>query len=73
MHVSATLLSLADTLFDIPFITIPEAQKRLGTTSYNTARRGIQKLIDAGILQPPEEEQYNKLFVAKEIINLFIE
>jgi Fic family protein len=38
MRVSATLLILADTLFDIPFITVPEAQKRLGTPSYNTAR-----------------------------------
>jgi len=69
MRVSSTVISLSDKLFDSPIITVPEAKQRLGITNYNTARRSVQKLIDAGILQPLSEG-YNKLFVAEEILQL---
>lgn len=73
IRASSTLLGLADRLFDSPFITIPQAQAVLGVRTYNTARSGIQKLVAARILEPVGNEQYGKVFLAREIFDLFSE
>ena len=70
MGVSSRLLGLADRLFDTPLITIPDAQGILGTTSYQTAKRNVQRLVKADILRQVGEEEYGKVFVANEILSL---
>ncbi len=65
---TALLLRLADSLFDSPVLTIPEAQRLLGMRQYNNARRNVEKLVQAGILQRIDESTYGKTFAAKEIL-----
>lgn len=64
---SATPLRLADSLFDSPVLTIPQAQRHLGVT-YRSAQRNVQKLVAAGILQQMGESSYGKTFLASEIL-----
>jgi Fic family protein len=61
---------LADSLFEFPVLTIPEAQRRLGVSHYNSARKNVEKLVNAGILQPIGESSYAKAFRAQEILKL---
>lgn len=70
LKVPSRLLGLADKLFDTPFITIPDAQGILTTTSYQTAKRSVLRLVEAGILRQLHEEEYGKVFVADEIVTL---
>ncbi|MBI5653089.1 MAG: Fic family protein [Chloroflexi bacterium] len=65
---SALLLRLMDSLFESPVLTIPEAQRRLGISQYNNARRAVEKLIKAEILQRVGESAYGKTFAAGEIL-----
>jgi len=67
---SATALTqrLLDRLFQQPILTIPEAQQYLDT-SYNTAQRSINKLVQAEILQPTANA-YNRAFVASDILRI---
>jgi len=62
-------LSLADSLFELPMLTIPLAQKKLKVT-YASARRNVEKLVTAGILQQVGESSYGKTFVAQEILRV---
>lgn len=66
---SALLIRLADTLFESPILTIPQAQQRLGVT-YLGAKRNVEKLIEAGILQPAGQMAYGKTYLAAEIIRV---
>ncbi len=66
-RVSALALSLADSLFDSPMLTIPRAQRLLDVT-YRTAQRNVEKLIEVGILEPLDESTYGRTFVAAEIL-----
>jgi Fic family protein len=67
---SGLAIRLADTLFDSPFITIPQAQRRLGVKQYHSARRHVQRLVKMGILKPLGESSYGKTFVATEIMRV---
>lgn len=64
---SALPLRLADSLFDSPVLTIPQAQRLLEVT-YHSAQRNVQKLVDADILQQVGESSYGKTFLAGEIL-----
>jgi Fic family protein len=64
---SALLLRLADSLFESPVLTIPEAQRRLGVT-YRSAQLNVGKLVAAGILRQAGESSYGKTFVAGGIL-----
>jgi Fic family protein len=66
---SILLLRLADHLFITPVITIPEAQRVL-EVSYPTAQRYVQKLIEMGVLGQLGESEYNKTFIAHEILDV---
>jgi len=65
---SGLAIRLADSLFDSPFLTIPQAQQRLGLKQYHSARRHVQGLVRVGILKPLDESSYGKTFVAAEIM-----
>jgi len=67
---SGLAIRLADTLFDSPFITIPQAQRRLGVKQYHSARRHVQRLVEMGILKPLGAPSYGKTFVAAEIMRV---
>jgi Fic family protein len=69
-RVSSTLIRLADSVFDMPYLTIPDAQRLLGTSSYKTAQRNVVKLIECGILHQFEGRDYGRLFVAQEILDI---
>lgn len=69
-RVSSTLIRLADSIFDMPYLTIPDAQRLLGTSNYKTAQRNVVKLIDCGILQQFAGRDYGKLFFAQEILEI---
>jgi Fic family protein len=67
---SALLLRLADSLFEQPVLNIPEAQRILGVNQYHSARRNVEKLVEAGILQQLGNSHYGKSFVASEILKI---
>jgi Fic family protein len=60
------LFRLADSLFETPILTIPQAQSLLGV-AYNTAKVNIDKLVAAGILRQKGESPYDKIFFAPDI------
>jgi len=60
------LFRLADSLFETPILTIPQAQSLLGV-AYNTAKVNIDKLVAAGILRRKGESPYDKIFYAPDI------
>jgi len=68
---SALAQRLADDLFRMPVLTIPDAAKVLGV-SYQTARYNVQKLVDVGILQPVGVERYGKSYVGEDIFRLMV-
>jgi len=65
---SALLLRLADSLFESPVLTIPDAQRILGVRQYHSAQRNVEKLVAAGILQQAGESSYGRTFLAEEIL-----
>ncbi len=65
--VSARVLRLLETLFETPVITIPQAQRALGS-DYPGAKRAIDKLVAAGILEQASPSSYGKVYVAREIL-----
>jgi len=66
---SALLLRLADSLFESPMLTIPQAQRILNLTTYRSAQLNVEKLVAAGILQAVSDSSYGKSFLAVEILN----
>lgn len=64
---SALPLRLLDSLFESPFVSIPQARQILGA-SYVTAQRCVQKLADAGIVRQASEGSYGRVFVAAEVL-----
>lgn len=66
---SALLLRLADSLFDSPVLSIPDAQRLLGI-SYPGARHNVEKLVEAGILHPVGDASYGKTFFARAILGI---
>lgn len=66
---SALAVQLADALFSVPLVTIPQAQRLLGIT-YRSARRNVERLVQAGILHSVSETSYGKTFMAREIMEI---
>lgn len=64
---SALLLRLLDSLFESPFVSIPQARRILGA-SYVTAQRCMQRLVDAGVVRQASEGSYGRVFVAAEVL-----
>ena len=62
-------LRLVDRLFEIPILTIPQAQRLLEVT-YVSAQRTVEKLVEAGILHPLSEQAYGRMFCAEAIIQV---
>jgi Fic family protein len=65
---SASILTLVDSLFERPAISIPMAQKKLGVT-YKSAKRNIEKLVAENILIELPEKYRSKYFLAQGIID----
>lgn len=68
----ALLLRLTDALFETPVLTIPEAQRLLGVT-YRSAQLNIEKLVNAGILNPLNVRSRAQAFAAFEIVRILAE
>jgi Fic family protein len=66
---SALLLRLADSLFNAPMLTVPDAQSTLNA-AYTTAQRNVDRLVAEGILSPVGGETYGRFFVAEEILRV---
>ena len=66
---STILAQLTDSLFEGPMVTVPKAAERL-KSSYPTAQKSIQKLVDLGILRELQGFSHPKLFVAQEVVRL---
>jgi len=66
---SSLPLSLADSLFGRPVITIPQARDLLGVT-YRTAQLNVAKLVTAGILRQLGDATYDKVYAAEEILRI---
>jgi Fic family protein len=66
---SALLLKLVDHLFERPAIRIGMAQEHLGVT-FRAASQNVRKLVDAGILHEATGRDRNRVFVAREILEL---
>jgi Fic family protein len=66
-------LRLVDSLFQSPVLTIPDAQRILGVSQYHSARRTVEKLVAAGILQQAGEPSYGKTYLAEDILRAVAE
>lgn len=64
---SANLLRLANFLFDMPVLTIPDAAKALDV-SYVTGQRLIDRLVQEKVLIALDNRVYGKTYVAPEIL-----
>jgi hypothetical protein len=71
-HSSILLLRLMDSLFESPLLTIPMAQGLLRVTSHSV-QRNVEKLGQAGIVQPVGECAYGKVFIADRILQVMQE
>ncbi len=69
---STLALKLVESLFEVPFVTIPQAQRIL-EASYPGARGNVEKLVEAGILRQWGEASYGKTYVADEILAIISE
>ncbi len=65
---NADALRLMDRLFEIPVLTIPQAQKFLKVKTYHTAQKTVKKLVDLKILHPVAGKVYDKRFFARDIL-----
>lgn len=62
-------LRLMDSLFNLPVLTIPEAQRTLNLT-YRSAQRNVEKLVEAGLLRQVGELSYGRVFLAEDILRV---
>jgi len=69
IRASSSLIRLLDYLFEMPVITIPQAQTHLGVT-YHSARLNIEKLIKVGVLKQVGENSYGKTYIAAAIMKI---
>lgn len=58
-------------LFSEPIVSVKQAQKILGVSSFNTANQLIQALVEVGILKEITGFSRNKLFALWEYLDLF--
>ena len=68
-RLSANLLSVIDTLFEHPVISIPTIQSNLNVT-YPAAKKNVDILVRSGILTEIEGSTNPRLFAARDIIDL---
>ena len=64
---SALLLRLVDHLFRSPVITVPAVRDLLGVT-YPAAKANIEKLVQAGIVEPFDVASYGRRYWAPQVI-----
>jgi Fic family protein len=64
-----SLVQLAEHLFAFPILSIPDAERLLGTT-YRTARLNVLKLVEGGYLQPWSNQAYRRAYVAADIMRI---
>ena len=69
---SAHILGLLDLLFERPVLTVPLVKDRLGIT-HAWANWLVQRLEEDGILTPVSERKRNRLYAAKEILEILEE
>lgn len=67
---SSTAQKLCDLLFDVPVITISEAQRRLGYKDYNSAKNAVRELQGKGILVLSSPSDREKSYSAKKILKI---
>lgn len=66
---SSNLITLVDSLFEKPVLTIPQGAIKLGVT-YRSAQSSIQKLVQIGILTEIDLGRQPKYFVAHEVVRI---
>jgi len=66
---SGMLLKIVDLLIERPVVTTTHVSKVCDTT-YVTARNGIAKLIDAGILKEVTGGKRNRIYIASEVLEI---
>lgn len=66
---SANLIRIVDYLFERPVITIPDAQEITGTT-YNAAKKNVEKLIEYEILAEPGHAGGPRTFFMTELLRV---
>jgi Fic family protein len=69
---SIYVLKLLEEILLNPFVTVPYASKKLGTT-YPTAKSAIQRLKEAKILFEATDKRWGKVYCAKELLELLEE
>ncbi len=66
---SAVALKLADQLFSTPILTVSAAEKHLGVT-YATANLHVNRFVRKGILRKATLRNWNRVFIAPEIMHI---
>lgn len=66
---SALVPRLIDSLFKVPFLTIPRAAELLGVT-YPTAKAHVESLVREGILHELPDSRNPRVFMARDVIRL---
>lgn len=65
---SALTLRVVDHLFEAPIVNVPGIQALLGGVTYPTAKKHVEKLRRAGILEPFGDRSYRRSFIASDIL-----
>jgi len=73
--ISATPITnaLLDKFFESPYWFISQLQEDLGGENYPKTRRGVNYLIEAGIIKEFTKYKRNKIFIAPEILDILEE
>lgn len=66
---SALLLGLVDLLFESPVLTVSKVAGQLKVT-FAAAKKNVDKLVDANILEETSGRARNRIYVAKEILSV---
>ena len=69
---SATPLIVVDLLGENPYWTLTGVAQRLGV-AYTTAQRAVQRLEEAGILTPLTDAKRNRVYCARDILEVLEE
>jgi hypothetical protein len=63
------LLKLIDGLFHLPYLTFSSAKILLSVT-FRSAQLNVLKLVAAGILLEVPGRKYDRIFIAREIVDI---
>lgn len=69
-NVRGVAIQVAEDLIGYPLMTVTDVEARYGVT-YQTANLAVSRLVDLGVLEQVSEGNYNRVFAALPILDVF--